>query len=322
MTRIASYGEALVDMIPCTRGSQEQAMRYEACLGGSIFNFSIAISLQGVACTYINPLSTDAFGQQFAKKLSACGGHLGSTPVPAATALAVVTIGATGNSYQFYRDGVAYRAIRMPQALAAIPASAQLLHTGCLTLLPSDWPETQELLDAAKAKGLLISVDANLRPVACDDASAYSQCVWEAIAKADIVKCSDEDLAVLGMGGLEATLAALQIFAKSQARLLAITCGAQGAYLFTRTAHSYSAVPAGMQVHDTVGAGDCFCAAMLAWLARQSDLSRAYLDGLSVTQLQRCVLHAVHAAGISVTRAGCAPATWEETCAAAGQLSI
>ena len=316
MTRIASYGEALVDMIPEASIGQMSAARYTACLGGSIFNFTLAISLQGVACTYINPLSSDHFGRQFSAKLDASGGRLGSAPVAAATALAMVELGTLGNSYQFYREGVADRAITAAQALAAIPAEVELLHTGCLTLLPADWPQTQTLLDSAKAKGLLLSVDANLRPAACANVAAYRQCVWQAIARADVVKCSDEDLAVLGMGGLSPVDCAQQIFANHSVRLLAITCGAQGANLFTRTAHSYSAVPVGLNVHDTVGAGDCFYAAMLAWLARQSVLSAAFLDGLSTLQLQECVEHAVQAAGISVVRAGCDPATWDETRAA------
>ncbi len=316
MTQIASYGEALVDMIPCGQEGQQGGTRFEACLGGSVFNFSAAISLQGVACTYINPLSTDNFGQQFAKKLAACGGQLGSAPVHEATALAIVAFGEHGNHYKFYREAVAYRATTASQAFAAIPAAAQVLHTGCLTLLPDDWPTTCALLKMAKSRGILVSVDANLRPAVCDESNIYSDCVWQSIALADIVKCSDEDLMVLGVHQQKAAMAAQHMFASSTAGLLAITCGAQGAHVFTRQAHAFCPVPLGLKVLDTVGAGDCFYAAMLAWLARESALNRAALDGLSTCQLQACVSHAVHAAAVSVTRRGCDPATWEETRAA------
>jgi fructokinase len=316
MTRIASYGEALVDMIPDAKGEHTSAMHYTACLGGSIFNFTTAISLQDVACTYINPLSTDLFGQQFATKLSACGGHLGSASVAKPTALAMVALGALGNSYQFYREGVADRSTTATQALAAIPLQAEILHTGCLTLLPSDWPQTRELIDLAKARGLLVSVDANMRPAACDDMAAYRQCVWQAIARADIVKCSDEDLSALGMGEHSPLENAAYIFSNQNVRLVAITCGAHGAYVFRRGLQSFSAVPKGLKICDTVGAGDCFYGAMLAWLARQATLTGQFLDGLSQDQINQCVVHAVHAAGISVERAGCAPATWQETRAA------
>ena len=56
---IATIGEALVDLIEQADG------RFEACLGGSVCNFTQALSMQGVPTTYLNPLSHDKFGTQF-----------------------------------------------------------------------------------------------------------------------------------------------------------------------------------------------------------------------------------------------------------------
>ena len=56
---ISSYGEALVDLIEQADG------RFLPCLGGSVSNFSVAVARQGVPSTYLNPLSSDKFGERF-----------------------------------------------------------------------------------------------------------------------------------------------------------------------------------------------------------------------------------------------------------------
>ena len=60
---IAVLGEALVDMIQQADGN------YKACPGGASYNFAIACAKQGVATSYLNPLSHDSFGRNFC---SAC----------------------------------------------------------------------------------------------------------------------------------------------------------------------------------------------------------------------------------------------------------
>ena len=56
-------GEALIDLI------QQPDGRYEACLGGSVFNFCVALARLRVPTAYANPLSRDPFGRRFAQRL-------------------------------------------------------------------------------------------------------------------------------------------------------------------------------------------------------------------------------------------------------------
>ena len=112
---VVTFGEALVDMIEMPDG------RFAAALGGAVCNFTIAAARQRMDATYLNPLSSDSFGQGFARMLERDGVRLGSPERSARpTSLAIVTLDAGGTpSYVFHREAVADRDIRPEQARAA-----------------------------------------------------------------------------------------------------------------------------------------------------------------------------------------------------------
>jgi fructokinase len=322
------YGEALIDLIVSPYSRTSLRADSQACLGGSVFNFCIASARQGVPTAYLNPLSHDSFGAQFRQLLLTEGVALAS-PAPSAlpTSIAVVQLDSAGKaSYAFHREAVADRSLSAAQAIAALPADTQVLHTGCLMLVPQDWPTTRALLKAATAQGACISVDANLRTVVCPDLLPYRASVLAACAMAHVVKVSDDDLVALGMDAAlvanDPVEAARSVLARAtngqpSPALIALTLGAAGAWLVTPTAQYFQATPQGIAVADTVGAGDSFFAALLAFLQRQGVLSpQGLAAGLQTSVLQAALAHAVAAATINVTRVGCNPATWAETVAA------
>jgi fructokinase len=65
-------------------------------------------------------------------------------------------------------------------------------------------------------------------------------------------------------------------------------------------------------VVDTVGAGDSFMGALLAWLWRAGALSRAALESLSSEQVRELLGFAVRVAAITCTRPGADPPRQEE----------
>jgi fructokinase len=212
---ITCYGEALIDLIVSPYSPQSMRTGSQACLGGSVLNFCIASARQGVATAYMNPLSFDSFGRQFRQILAHEGVALAlSEPSRQPTSIAVVQLDAAGKaSYAFHREAVADRDISAEQAIAALPAAATLLHTGCLMLVPADWPKTRSLLQAAQARGLCVSVDANLRTVVCPDLAPYRASVLAACAMAQVVKVSDDDLKDLGLAGDDVVATARQLLA-------------------------------------------------------------------------------------------------------------
>jgi fructokinase len=319
---IACYGEALIDLIVSPYSPGELRADSQACLGGSVFNFCIAAQRQGLKAVYLNALSSDSFGRQFAQILQAEGVQLDAPkPCSEPTSIAVVQLDAAGKaSYAFHRIGVADTARAAIEIIANWPARITALHTGCLMLVPAQWAQTQALITHAQAQGCLISVDANLRLAICPDLVAYRESVIAACSMAHVVKVSDDDLIALGLlraehSTPEAIEAARKLLDRSvQTKLVALTLGAEGACLLTHSAQALLAAPLALKVQDTVGAGDSFMAALLAFLNSEQLLTpSALISGLAQAQLESALSHAVAAASICVQRVGCDPATWDET---------
>lgn len=307
---IATLGEALVDMIEQPDG------RFQACLGGSVFNFAIGLARQGVPTAYLNPLSTDKFGEKFAALLRASGVRAAArTRSPRPTSLAIVSIDADGApTYAFHRERVADRDISAASLIDSFPAPMELLHTGGLALVPEDGDTLVPALRAAAERGALISIDANLRPLVADDLPRYMDAVRRALKQAHIVKVSDEDLAHLGLDGAGLDGIADALFGDSSVQLIAVTRGGQAAALMSRGCRIELPTPSHLTLVDTVGAGDSFQAGLIAWLYRTGFLTGASaLQVLDQETLRRALNHAICAASINVTRAGCDPATWDQT---------
>jgi fructokinase len=300
---IVTYGEALVDMIEMPDG------RFGASLGGAVCNFALATARQALEVTYLNPLSVDSFGHGFARMLGQAGVRLGSPARSALpTSLAIVTLDANKSpSYAFHRQGVADRDIKPVQARAALPAGARLFHTGALALVPEDLDATLEIVAAAAAAGALILIDANMRPLACDDLSAYAAGVRRALRHAHLIKVSEEDLAHLGWPELSPLESARTLLDLPEVKLIALTLGADGAVLLSRSATVILPAPAGLKVIDTVGCGDCFLAGLVAALDEQGSLSLSALDAAGDATLRPALRRAIASASLNAMREGCNP---------------
>lgn len=297
---VVTYGEALVDLIEQDDGN------FAPMLGGSVANFTMAVARQGLGATYLNPLSFDTFGARFASHLGGAGVTLASRRSKYPTALAVVTLDAQKvPSYAFHRAQVADRDMTLADACAALPPSPALFHTGGLALVPEDLETTLAVATAAARAGARISIDANLRPLAAPDLASYARGVRRALALAHLVKVSEEDLRYLGHEGVDPVAAARTLFDGTATQLVALTLGDAGAVLLSHQATVAVPVPAGVRVVDTVGAGDCFQAGLVASLIDAGALRN--LDQLDAAALDRALRYAVATASINVMRKGCDP---------------
>ena len=309
--RVATAGEALIDMIPGADG------HFEPCLGGAVYNLTRALARQGMGTLYLNPLSRDRFGRQLAAGLTKDGVHLGAPePVHQVTSLALVSVDTNGHpDYAFYRDGVADRATdatRMNTACAAAE-NLSLVCTGALALSPADATIYLPWLAAQSQAGKVVVVDANLRPSVMPDLRQYQQHVLASLQFADVIKVSDEDLLHLGLPGANAVDKARQLLARCKARFLALTRGAGGASLLTRGGqifHAAETTP--LAVIDTVGAGDCFLAGMVVAML-ENPLPPSWGQALVAQEQARTLLsHAIASASLCVQRRGCSPPLRDE----------
>jgi fructokinase len=308
-TPIFVLGEALMDCIAQDDGQLRPLM------GGSPFNMARAAALRGANVTYLNPLSTDLFGQGMAQLLQKDGVALqgGRSCLP--TSLAVVQVSHGQPSYGFYREGIADRDYSVDSIVALLSQQAKpgILHTGSLLLIPPEHTKIAKILKAARELGWTISVDINLRPKVAPDLAEYVQALREVIALTDWLKASDEDLETMGLGHVVigesarlvrelrqagSTAADTAGMAPNTLSRVALTFGGGGAYLDVEGQSHRLPVPR-ITVVDTVGAGDTFWGNALADWALQAD---GAADRVAVT-----LAYAMKAAAINCTRPGCQP---------------
>ena len=304
-------GEALMDCVMQADG------RFIPLAGGSPYNMARAARLRGASVRYLNPFSTDHFGHMLAAQLRADDVALGTPDSPAPTSLAMVQIENGQPSYSFYREGVADRDYTVAAMAEQLRAHAQtygpgILNVGSLLLIPPESDKVLALLQSAKALGWTISMDINMRPQVARDLPAYVAAVKALMAQADWLKASDEDLQVLGwpeprLADAPALVQALRAQCAPHATHIALTFGAQGAYLHVGDSGTAMAAPQ-VAVVDTVGAGDTFWGNCVADWAREPQ-----------AELHTTLRLAMQAAAINCGRSGCQPPTLQETLAFAAQ---
>lgn len=310
--RVAIAGEALIDFISETDG------RFKPCLGGAVYNLARALSRQGLGTLYLNPFSSDKLGQALMQQMVNDGVVLSQqTPIQAVTSLAVVNLNEQGHpSYAFYREGVADRQVtasKMANDCANHVSSIEFVCTGALALDARDQNVYLPWLTQQKEAGQCIVVDANLRPSVMPDLPAYQRCVHAYLDMADIVKVSDEDLVALNVPGETALAQARHVMQTTQAKLIALTMGANGAWLLTRKGEYFAHETAYLNIIDTVGAGDSFLAGLLAALASLNEAAQSLnyvLANLTSQQAQMALGHAIASASLCVQERGCIPPTW------------
>lgn len=304
MANIAVLGENVVDCVPAGAGLLEPR------LGGSPLNVALALARQQMTVCYLSPLSQDSFGCAFASLLQQEQVNIGLPPVQAPTSLAMVQFDDAGQpQYSLYRSGVADRALELAALQQALPAATQLLHTGSLALEPQDQAVVWPFLQYIKSRGLLLSIDINVRVLAISDLAAYRQYVSQVLALADYIKASDEDLAAL-WPQLSTDDAISQIQQIAPDACVILTKGAAGATLYRQQLQLHCPAFAPSTLVDTVGAGDTFFANFLAELAHQQQLQAA--ANPADAQLQQALLAGAMAASLNLAKRGCVPPNRQE----------
>lgn len=299
---ICVIGENVVDMFKQADGS------FRPRVGGSPLNVAIGAALQQVSSCYLSPISSDAMGDMIAAHLHTAGVILPAQYRSAKpSSLAFVSFSDDGQPrYSLYRQGIADRDISADQLLALLPRPSKILHTGSLAMEPEDADIMLPVLKTAKAWGVWLSLDINVRLNFVSDAEHYRRHLTDVIGLVDIIKASDEDLDLL-FPTLEAEAALAKLRQLAPKALIAYTMGAAGARLYLGSEHIEAPGVAADPFVDSVGAGDTFFATLLAGLSAYHGTG---FPALSV--LQPLLARANMAASINVSRVGCQPPTKAE----------
>ena len=287
-------GEALVD---CVTGGADSP-------GGGPFNTARALARLGIPTQFLGHLSRDAYGKQLRERLLADGVDLGMTSIgPEPTTLAIAEVNVDGRAtYRFVSDGTSAPKLTSTMVPASFGADVDALHVGTLGLVFEPIATTIAALVEREHSKRLVMVDPNIRPTAVNGASGYRARLDQIIAQSTIVKASDADVAWL-FPQLD-RLAAARALLASGPRLVVVTLGPDGAVGVTTSAEVRVPAPV-VKVVDTIGAGDAFGAAVLAWLANHGRLSRDLR--LDREDLRAALEFACLIASVTCTRAGADP---------------
>jgi fructokinase len=151
-------------------------------------------------------------------------------------------------------------------------------------------------------------LDPNVRAGLIPDAE-YRDRLRDVISQSTVVKGSAADMAWLYQG-LDEETAAAQMLSEG-VNLVVVTLGAQGAFGVHRDFRVAVKAPE-VDVVDTIGAGDAFGAALLAWLHDHGAIGPA--PRLERDELEAALDYACLAAAITCARAGADPPwKWEMT---------
>jgi fructokinase len=162
--------------------------------------------------------------------------------------------------------------------------------------------DVRRLLAALRPQAT-ISYDVNARPAITGAGPDVVRAVEEVAGLADLVKASDEDLAVLYPGS-PAEQAAHHLLDLGPSAVV-VTRGRRGATWYAAPGR-VDAPAADVEVADTIGAGDTFGAAVLDALWALDALG-GRLPGLETADVGYVLRQAARAAAVTVSRPGADP---------------
>ena len=269
---VVGMGEALWDVLPDGKK-----------IGGAPANFAFHAGQAGMDSRVVSAVGKDALGEEALATLEGKGLNIEAVArVDFPTGVVNVSLGEQGIPQYDICEGVAWDNIPFTPALANLASQAQAVCWGSLAQRNEVSRKTIfSFLDAMPSDEERLKVsDINLRQ------QFYTLEIIEASCRrANVLKINDEELVLvsemlrLGAGSPEVLCRSLM--ERYGLRILVLTCGANGSYVFTPVETSYRVTPK-VQVADTVGAGDSFTATLVGELLRNTPVGVAHEHAVEV----------------------------------------
>jgi fructokinase len=301
---ILAVGEALIDFVPGrSEGGREAFMPVP---GGCPYNTVISAARLGVTAGFLGRLSSDLFGDQLITNLEQ--NHVHTKHVIRAdqpTTLAFVRRDAAGNArYAFYMTNSADRSLSDEDIPTPLPSSVRALMYGSISTVLEPGASTIGRLVEREAGQRVLSFDPNVRESLITDWDAYREHFERLASHSTIVKISDADLqSIYPQKSLEEGVSTLL---SGGASLVVLTRGPKGSSAHT-AGQDASVSAVNTTVSDTIGAGDSFHGALLAWLEDRELLSVDAIPALSEEQLGEMLQFASTVSAITCSREGADP---------------
>ena len=300
------FGEALIDFHAEPRGA-DSPPAFIPHAGGAPANVAVAVARLGDASAFVGMFGRDVFGDLLLHALADAGVDTRYTrrTDAANTALAFVSHDAHGErSFSFYRPPSADLLFRDDDFDPAIFAASNIFHAGsCSMTEPASAATTLHGMTLARGAGMLVSFDMNLRPALWPRGGDPAPTVWQALALADFIKLSAEELAFLAASAGGEAVAFDRLW-RGHAQLVVVTDGARQVRWFTPERNGDAPV-FHVRAIDATGAGDAFvggCLHRFARLGVRSDTLSAF--AADPARLGAMLRFAAACGALAVTRTG------------------
>lgn len=262
---VVGMGEALWDMLP--EGKK---------LGGAPANFAYHVSQFGLDSCVVSAVGDDVLGHEILECLDARGldRHIDVVPYPTGTVQ--VELDDEGVPRYDIKEGVAWDNIPFTPGIEELASRTLAVCFGSLAQRSIVSRETiNRFLDVMPdGEGQLKIFDINLRQ------NFYTkEVLCRSMRKCNILKINDEELVTIsrlfGYPGIDLQDKCWILLGKYDLKMLILTCGVNGSYVFTPGHVSFQETPR-VKVADTVGAGDSFTAAFVSALLKGAPVEVAH----------------------------------------------
>lgn len=258
-------GEILFDVFPT--GSK---------LGGAPANFAYHVSQFGIESCAVSAMGDDELGKELEAELNEHHLNYQIEKVDYPTGTVQVSLDANGIPAYEIKEGVAWDNIPFTPALEEKAKNCTAVCFGSLAQRSEVSRNTiHRFLDTMPdEEGRYKVFDINLR-----QGFFTKEIITESIRRCNILKINDEELITIsrlfGYPGIDLQNKCWLLLGKYNLKMLILTCGVNGSYVFTPGEVSFIETPK-VEVADTVGAGDSFTGAFVASILRGKSVREAH----------------------------------------------
>lgn len=265
-------GEALWDVLP--EGKK---------IGGAPANFAYHISQFGLDSCVVSAVGDDTLGAEIVENFDKKELRHLITTVPYPTGTVQVEIDQAGIPQYEIKENVAWDNIPYTAHLENLAARTRAVCFGSLAQRNVVSRNTiNRFLDAMpQDENNLIVFDVNLR-----QGFYNKEILCNSMTRCNILKINDEELVTVsrmfGYPGIDLQDKCWILLGKYNLKMLILTCGINGSYVFTPGNVSFVETPK-VEVADTVGAGDSFTAAFIASVLKGKSIPEAHKTAVDVS---------------------------------------
>jgi 2-dehydro-3-deoxygluconokinase len=300
MTRsVVTLGEALIRLSVSDGRTLASARSLELLVGGAEANVAVALARLGKPTTWISRVSRDPLGQRIVAELRSHGVNCDHVSWVEQSRTGVyyteIAPAPRGVSVVYDRRGSAATGISIDNVdLSPADNAAVVQVSGVTAALGDSCAKTAlALLARGRASGAKCVVDVNFRAKLWS-AEVAASTLQPMCAAADVVVCTSEDAADLFGVHSPSPEAVGQLTKMLSAPTVALTDGANGVWLGQEGGvEHFASIPT--TTIDRVGAGDAFCAGLIAGIL-ENDLRLGVRLGQAMASL-KLTMHGDHFLG-------------------------